>query len=77
MKSLVKIAFADGHVREIATRGHSTRNKIIYLPKEEDARWATAVKPLLDEYLKSMKAKGLPGDEALKFCLDYLKAHQK
>ena len=24
-----------------------------------------------------MKAKGLPGDEALKFCLDYIKANQK
>jgi len=52
-------------------------NKIIYLSKEEDARWAAAVKPMLDEYRKSMKAKGLPGDEALKFCLDYLKTNQK
>jgi len=52
-------------------------NKVIRLTNEENARWAAAVKPLLDEYLKSMKAKGLPGDEALKFCLDYLKAHQK
>lgn len=52
-------------------------NKIITLSKEEDARWAKAVQPILDEYQKSMKAKGLPGDEALKFCLDYLKTHQK
>jgi TRAP-type C4-dicarboxylate transport system substrate-binding protein len=52
-------------------------NKIIYLSKEEDARWAAAVKPLIDEYLKNTKAKGLPGDEALKFCVDYLKTHQK
>lgn len=51
--------------------------KIITLSKEEDARWAAAVKPLLDEYVKAAKAKGLPGDEALKFCLDYVKAHQK
>lgn len=50
-------------------------NKIIALSKEEDARWAAAVKPLLDEYVKNMKAKNLPGDEALKFCLDYLKTH--
>jgi hypothetical protein len=28
---------------------------------------------LLDEYVKSMKGKGLPGDEALKFCIDQLK----
>jgi hypothetical protein len=25
--------------------------------------------------VKAMKAKNLPGDEALKFCLDYIKAH--
>ena len=52
-------------------------NKIIPLSKEEEARWAAAVRPLLDEYVKNMKAKGLPGDKALKFCLDYLKANQK
>jgi len=52
-------------------------NKIIRLTAEENARWAAAVRPILDEYLKATKAKGLPGDEALKFCLDYLKAHQK
>lgn len=52
-------------------------NKIIRLTKEEDARWAAAVKPIVDEYVKTTKAKGLPGDEALKFCLDYLKANQK
>jgi TRAP-type C4-dicarboxylate transport system substrate-binding protein len=52
-------------------------NKIISLPKEENARWAEKVRPTLDDYVKTVKAKGLPGDEALKFCLDYLKAHQK
>ena len=50
-------------------------NKIITLSKEEDARWAAKVKPLLDEYVKNAKAKSLPGDEALKFCIDYLKAN--
>jgi TRAP-type transport system periplasmic protein len=52
-------------------------NKIIPLSKEEDARWAAKVKPLLDDYVKTTKAKGLPGAEALKFCQDYLKANQK
>jgi TRAP-type C4-dicarboxylate transport system substrate-binding protein len=52
-------------------------NKIIALSKEEDARWRAAVRPVLDTYVKGVKAKGLPGDEALKFCLDYLKAGQK
>jgi TRAP-type transport system periplasmic protein len=50
-------------------------NKIIPLSKEENARWATAVKPLLDQYAKDVNTKGLPGDEALKFCLDFLKKH--
>jgi len=48
-------------------------NKIISLSKEENERWAKAVHPLLDEYVKSMKEKGLPGEEALKFCIEYLK----
>jgi TRAP-type transport system periplasmic protein len=52
-------------------------NKVIYLSKGEDARWTAAVKPLLEDYVKSMKAKNLPGEEALKFCLDYLKANHK
>jgi len=51
--------------------------KLVSLSKEEDARWAKAVAPMLDDYVKATKAKGLPGDEAVKFCLDYLKASQK
>jgi TRAP-type C4-dicarboxylate transport system substrate-binding protein len=46
--------------------------KMITLPKEEQARWKAQLKPILDEYVKSMKAKGLPGDEALKFNIDFL-----
>ncbi|MCX8110704.1 MAG: TRAP transporter substrate-binding protein [Syntrophorhabdaceae bacterium] len=48
-------------------------NQIIRLSKEEDEIWATKVRPLLDEYVKEKKAMGLPADEALKFCLDFLK----
>jgi TRAP-type C4-dicarboxylate transport system substrate-binding protein len=48
-------------------------NKIIPLSKEENQRWAAAVKPVLEDYVKRMKEKGLPGEEALKFCLDGLK----
>jgi hypothetical protein len=32
---------------------------------------------MLDEYVKGMKEKGLPGDQALEFCLEYLRANQK
>jgi len=48
-------------------------NKIITLSKEEGARWAAAVNPVIDQYVKDLNAKGLPGNEALKFCLDFLK----
>jgi len=48
-------------------------NKIINLSPEEDAKWAEKVRPMLDAYVTNSKAKGLPGDEALKFCLDFLK----
>ncbi len=60
-------------------RGFTLRrgNKIIQLSNEENERWAQRVKPLLDRYVKSMRSKGLPGEDALKFCLDYLKANQK
>ncbi len=51
----------------------SKGNKIIPLSKEEDARWAKTVSPVLDEYVAAMKAKGLPGEEALNFCKEWLK----
>jgi TRAP-type C4-dicarboxylate transport system substrate-binding protein len=53
------------------------KNKFIVLTKEEDARWAEKVQPILGEYVQEMKSKGLPGNEALQFCLDYLKTHDK
>ncbi|AFM23058.1 TRAP transporter substrate-binding protein [Desulfomonile tiedjei] len=51
----------------------SKGNKVIPLSKEEDAKWAKTVSPVLDEYVAAMKAKGLPGDEALSFCREWLK----
>ncbi len=45
------------------------------LSGQENARWTAHLSPVLDDYVKEMKAKNLPGDEALKFCVDYLKAH--
>jgi TRAP-type transport system periplasmic protein len=51
-------------------------NQIIPLTKEEEVKWVRAVQPLFDEYLKEKKAKGLPAEEALKFCIDYLKKNQ-
>jgi TRAP-type C4-dicarboxylate transport system substrate-binding protein len=50
--------------------------KITKLSPAEDAKWAELVKPVLEEYVAAMKAKGLPGDEALKFCQDWLKKNK-
>lgn len=51
-------------------------NTIIKLSKEEEARWVQKMMPVLDDYAKELKQKGLPGEEALKFSLDYLKGRQ-
>jgi TRAP-type C4-dicarboxylate transport system substrate-binding protein len=51
--------------------------KIITLSKEDNAAWVEKMKPILDEYVSASKAKGLPGDQALKSCQDYLKANDK
>lgn len=51
--------------------------KLISLSKEEDARWAKLVQHILDDYVKAMEAKNLPGREALKFCQEELKKLQK
>ncbi len=50
-------------------------NKVVKVPAEEQAKTAAKMRPLLDDYVKAMKDKGLPGAEALKFCQDYLKAN--
>jgi TRAP-type C4-dicarboxylate transport system substrate-binding protein len=52
-------------------------NKIISLTPDESLRWDKAVKPLLDEYKKNMKDKGLPGDEVISFYLQTIYKYQK
>ncbi|MEW6671368.1 MAG: TRAP transporter substrate-binding protein [Thermodesulfobacteriota bacterium] len=47
-------------------------NEIISLSKEENEKWVKAVQPMFDDYVKRMKEKGLPGEEALKFCREEL-----
>jgi hypothetical protein len=49
---------------------------MIPLSKAEEERWIKALEPLFDEYVKNMKAKGLPGEEVVKFCMDFLKKNQ-
>lgn len=48
-------------------------NKLVPMSKEENERWAKAVRPIIDEYLEATKKKGLPGEEALKFVLEEMK----
>jgi TRAP-type C4-dicarboxylate transport system substrate-binding protein len=50
-------------------------NTVVVVSKEEQAKTAAKMKPVFDEYVQRVKARGLPAEEALKFCLDYLKTH--
>jgi TRAP-type C4-dicarboxylate transport system substrate-binding protein len=45
---------------------------VIPLSAEENARWAKAMEPLFDQYVKDKSAKGLPAAEALDFCRERL-----
>lgn len=51
--------------------------KIIPLSAAESARWVEKAQPLFDDYVQRMKAKGLPGAEALAFVRNYLKPYKK
>ena len=51
--------------------------RIITLSEADNAQWREKMKPILSNYVASTKAKGLPGDQALKFCQDYLSANDK
>jgi TRAP-type C4-dicarboxylate transport system substrate-binding protein len=46
--------------------------EVITLSKEEEARSAQMVKPVLDKYVKDKTALGLPAKEALSFCQEYV-----
>ncbi len=53
--------------------GLKNGHEFLPLSNEEDARWAKAVQPVIAEYVATMKSKNLPGEEALNFCVDWLK----
>jgi TRAP-type transport system periplasmic protein len=57
-----------------AARGRAVG--FVEVSKREQAKWAEKVRPLYEKYLKEAAAKGLQGEEALKFCLDYVKSHR-
>ncbi len=52
-------------------------NKVIALSPQENARWAKAARPVIDKYIKMLKGRGLPGDQAVAFLEDYLKKYDK
>jgi TRAP-type C4-dicarboxylate transport system substrate-binding protein len=58
---------------ELLKRG----GKIVTLSKEDNALWIEKMKPILNDYVQATKKKGLPGDQVLQFCIDYLKANDK
>jgi TRAP-type transport system periplasmic protein len=52
--------------------------KIISLDDAEEARWyEKGSKPLVEAYVQEMKAKGLPGEEAVKFLKESFKKYKK
>jgi TRAP-type transport system periplasmic protein len=52
-------------------------NQTIRLSAEEDARWAAKAQPLIDSYVAKTKAMGLPGDEVVTFCQEWLRRYPR
>ena len=53
----------EGYTFGTTQKGH----EVIYLSAAEGKKWEAAIKPLFDNYVKAMDAKGLPGKEALEY----------
>jgi TRAP-type C4-dicarboxylate transport system substrate-binding protein len=51
------------------------QHKFTVATKADVGKAREKMKPLLVEYIQQMKAKNLPGEEAVKFCLDYIQTH--
>jgi hypothetical protein len=47
------------------------------LSKEENARWKKAVSPIIQDYIKTTDAKGLPGQQAVKEVDSLIKKYGK
>ncbi len=52
-------------------------NKIVSLSADENARWKKAVRPIIDDYIKEVSAKGLPAQKAVKDVEDLIKQYTK
>jgi TRAP-type transport system periplasmic protein len=51
-------------------------NHIIKLSPGEEAKFAAAVQPAIDGFIKKMKERGLPGEEVMNFYRERLKAYR-
>ena len=60
---------ADTEGREFV---QSLKREVISLAPEEQQKWKQAVQPVLDDYVKAAKEKGLPGDQFLKDAQDLI-----
>jgi TRAP-type C4-dicarboxylate transport system substrate-binding protein len=61
--------------REAIEYAETKGMKVVKISKEEESETVQKVKPLLGAYVAHMKELGLPGEETLKFAIEYLKAH--
>jgi TRAP-type C4-dicarboxylate transport system substrate-binding protein len=55
----------------------SLKNRIIPLSAEGSARWAKAVMPVIDNQVKALDEKGLPGKEIVQFIKDSIAKYSK
>jgi TRAP-type C4-dicarboxylate transport system substrate-binding protein len=52
-------------------------NEIIPLSDEENRRWAEAVQPIIEEYVKTTEGKGLPGQKAVALVKELIGTYSK
>jgi TRAP-type transport system periplasmic protein len=55
----------------------SLGNKIVSLSTDENARWQKAVRPIIEEYIKDVSAKGLPAQKAVTEVENLIKQYSK
>jgi TRAP-type C4-dicarboxylate transport system substrate-binding protein len=54
----------------------SLGNNIVTIPPEEESKFQKVFKPILDDYVKKMEEKGLPGQEALDYVRSLVKKYE-
>ena len=52
-------------------------NEVIPLSEQESTKWAEAVAPVVDDYIKAATKKGLPGKEYVEFIRAKIKKYSK